>query len=1165
MSPPARDIANAAQRRASDPGVSAFVSASAGSGKTKLLTDRLLRLMLAGSDPARILCLTFTKAAAAEMALRLQRRLGAWVTMDDAALDVALQDIAVVADAAGRATARSLFARVLDLPGGMRIGTIHAFCQSLLRRFPLEAQLSPHFDLADERDSAIAWQQARETMLEAAHSDPRRDALERLAGLVGLADFGALVETLQRDRTRLEAAAALGSEALLAALRRVLGATPKGTLLHDAVSENEPEMRRLFTDIAQRSSAASAEKAGRIVEWLSLGADDRFEHWARWREEFLTKTGDPRGLGAFVPKARVGLFAGLEEIVEAEQARILRIQDGWAAFEVAELSQALLSLAVPVTEAYAAAKSVTARLDYDDLIARTARLLVTPGAAWVLYKLDGGLDHLLLDEVQDTAPAQWEIAGSLTAEFFAGDGARPGLARTVFAVGDRKQSIYGFQGADPAAFGLWRDRLRTRVRDAGQTWEDVPLEVSFRSTPPVLALVDAVFAGGDAARGVADGAPLQHVADRAGQAGRCEIWPVTPRPDAAPIDPWTIPTENRRQASAMQRLADSLAEWIADRIARGDRLDSRDRAVGAGDFLVLVRRRNAFPATLMRALKSRGVAVAGLDRMVLAQQPAVADLVSLCECLLLPEDDLTLACVLTSPLGGLTDDQLMALAAPRRTSLWAALLADDAPHCRAAAVFIGRLRARVDHASPHALLSEALGPLGGRARLLARLGPEAAEPVDELLAASLRHAQTHPASLQSFLHWLSQSAQEVKREPDGPAGEGHDAVRIMTVHGAKGLQAPIVILPDTTGRPPDDERVLWAFDPDSNAALHLPVWTPRRELRCDAAKALRATASEAQSEEQNRLLYVALTRAEDQLLVCGWQIGRGDIAGDSWYAHVERGFLALDAEASAFAAVATPWAGESRVVASAQVVPARTSRPAAVAEVAELPGWAGRAPDWLAAPPPAEPALPQPLAPSRPDGVTLGDRPLASSPLAARDFGGRHFRRGQLVHSLLQHLPALDPEARLAAAIRFAARPAHDIDDPESLAREVLAVLEHPALAVLFGPHGRAEVPLSGLVAHAPDGQGGGGQVVGGLIDRMAVLADRVVMADYKTNRRPPDTVADTPVLYLRQMAAYRAILHRIFPDRPVECLLVWTVGCRITKLPDALLDSHAPAAMVDA
>jgi ATP-dependent helicase/nuclease subunit A len=652
--------------------------------------------------------------------------------------------------------------------------------------------------------------------------------------------------------------------------------------------------------------------------------------------------------------------------------------------------------------------------------------------------------------------------------------------------------------------------------------------------------VDAVFADPAAAEGVVEAGALHHRAARAGTAGRVELWPLAPPPEEPPSEAWTVPERNLGQVSALQLLAQELAKWIAGETAGGTRLESRDRPLAPGDVLVLVRRRDALPRALVRALKARKVPVAGLDRLVLTDQPAVEDLLALGDVLLLPGDDLQLAAVLTSPLGGLSDASLMDLALGRAGSLWAALgaRAGERAEWRAAHAFIAALLERVDYAAPHALFTEALGALGGRARLLARLGPDAAEPIDELLASALDYARLHAPSLQGFLHWLRRSGAEVKREAEGAGG----AVRVMTVHGAKGLQAPLVILPDTTALPPDEGPLLWAPDPAGGADV--PLWTPRKEFRAAAAEALRADALARRRDEHNRLLYVALTRAEDRLVVCGWQPKR--LPEGCWYEAVRRGFERLGA---AQAAHDLPWPGAVLRYAVPQTRPPERRRAdAGAAAPVPLPGWAGSAPDWRPVPPPPEPTPPRPLAPSRPEGADLGPVPAAASPLAGRAAAADRFRRGQAVHALLQHLPALPEAGRRGAALRYLAR--LGVEDAEQLAAEVLAVLDHPALRPLFGPDGRAEVPLTGIVR---------GVVVGGLVDRLAVLPGRVLVADYKTNRAPPRRIEQVPLLYLRQMAAYREVLLGALPGRRVACALVWTATATVMPLPDAALDSHAP------
>ena len=1146
MSVSPRDRARAAQQQASDPAVSAFVAASAGSGKTKLLTDRLLRLMLQGEDPSRIQCLTFTKAAAAEMSVRLQRTLGGWVTLGDAALAADLADRGLVTNSQMLADARGLFARVLDLPGGMRIGTIHAFCESLLRRFPIEARLSPHFRVIEEADAAAAQQDAREEMLAGAHTPERRDALRTLAGLVSLQQLGNLVQGLEGDRERLRRVLDLPEAALRLALDRVTGADRAFQL--PIAWAAEPAVREAAETVLTHGSPEAAKAGGRMLDWLNLGADDRREHWAMWHREFMLGPGARRGLGRVVNKKLSDRRPDLVGIFAAEQDRLAATDDIQRANEVSDLTFALLTLAAPIARGYAEAKLRSGQLDFTDLIGATQALLVDPGAAWVLYKLDGGLDHLLLDEVQDTAPAQWAIAGALTADFHTGAGAREHdtRMRTVFAVGDRKQSIFSFQGADPRSFEQWRAILGGRVSGAGHTWRDVPLDVSFRSAQPVLSLVDAVFAGVDAAAGVSE-VTITHYADRVGQAGRVELWPLVPTPQKQAPEPWRVPERNLRRVSGLQRLADALAEWLGRQFDDGVMLESRGRLLGPGDVLILVRRRDDLARAIVRALKVRGVPVAGIDRLVLTDQPAVADLLALCDTLLLPSDDLSLACVLTSPLGGLTDNALMDLALGRPGRLWDTLRdrAAERPDWAAAERFVRLLLARVDFVSPHMLLAEALGPLGGRARLLGRLGPEAAEPIDELLSAALDHAQTHPASLQGFLHWLRRSGAEVKREAEA-AGQ---VVRLMTVHGAKGLQAPLVILPDTTTLPQDEGPLSWGID--AVTGLELPVWSPRKELRCHAAETLRAAAAERQRHELNRLLYVALTRAEDRLVVCGWEPVR-KLPEGCWYESVRKGFELLACTREAVPVSGDPWEGEVLVHQERQVAaPVSDRRDGMAHDVVPMPGWAGAAPFWTPVAPLIEPALPRPLAPSRPEQADLGRVPRANSPLQARDAGGQRFRRGQLVHSLLQHLPALPEAEREPAARRFLDRPGHGLGgDAVGLLDDIMAVLRHPELAPLFGPESRAEVPLTGVVA---------GVVVGGLVDRLVVLPDRVLLADYKTNREPPSDLTTVPLLYLRQMAAYRAVLQGVFPGRKISCALIWTTGTHIMRLPSALLDRHAP------
>jgi ATP-dependent helicase/nuclease subunit A len=717
------------------------------------------------------------------------------------------------------------------------------------------------------------------------------------------------------------------------------------------------------------------------------------------------------------------------------------------------------------------------------------------------------------------------VVQHLAEEFFAGVGARPDVTRTIFAVGDYKQSIYGFQRADPREFQRMRLHFAMRVGGAERIWDEVQLETSFRSTPAVLASVDAVFARPEALAGVTpDDAPIHHVPHRKGAGGLVEIWPLEEPAERDPFESWTPPVEQRAGHDPETELARLIARRIAEWIDRKEMLTAKGRPIRPGDVMVLVRRRGTFLDALVRALKQRGVPVAGADRILLTEQLAVMDLMALGHALLLPSDDLTLATVLKSPLIGLDEDQLYRLAHGREGSLWRRLQStkDAEPAFTAAHDTLADLLARVDYLSPFALFAHVLGPLGGRRKIQARLGPESLDALEEFLNAALAHERAHPPSLQGFLHWLEAAAEDIKRDLEHGA---RDEVRVMTVHGAKGLQAPIVILPDTVSPLRDDPGVLWTED-------GLPLWCPRAEDADPVAGRARASARTRREEEHRRLLYVAMTRAEDRLYVCGWRTSERKSSG-TWYDLVASAFENL---AGVEPVVERP----ARRYVSQQTAAVET--PKAAADAAAIPAL----PDWARMDAKAEPRPPRPLAPSRPEDP----EPPVRSPLIAED--GFRFRRGRLVHRLLQSLPDLPREARAEAARRWLDRPGQGItpEQTEALLKETLSILDAPDLLPLFGAGSRAEVPVTGVI---------GSHVVSGQVDRLVALADRVIVIDYKTNRPPPLEPEQVAPLYLRQMAAYRAVLRKVYEGRPVECRLLWTDGPRQMALPDGLLDRFAP------
>ena len=1043
--------------------------------------------------------------------------------------------------------ARGLLARVLDAPGGMTIATIHGFCQSLLRRFPLEAGIAPHFAVADERDTVELLRIAQNSVLRRARETggdaTLAAAFDEVSSHVNDLDFLDLLAELARHRARLRTLReSYDSEAeLMAAPHGWLGLEPDETeaaLIQDACALGGADQTALTGACEALDTGSDADRAlgSRIRAWLEATTADRIGAFADYTGVFVTKAAPPELRKTLITRqAREADEAALPAL-ETEQARIHQVVGRLASLRVARSTAALLVIGIRLVSAYDRAKERRAILDFDDQILLVRDRLLAESAAWVLYKLDGGIDHVLLDEAQDTSPAQWDVVAGLCEEFFTGAGARE-TGRTLFVVGDEKQSIFSFQGAEPRALDSMRENFRSRVKAVGAGWRDVPLELSFRSTRTVLDAIDAVFAQGDAADGVSlSGAAIRHEAHRAGQAGRVELWPTVAPRDEPDGPPWEMPLAQQRGDDPSGRLARRIARQIRSWLDSGERLDARDRPIRPGDIMLLVQRRTGFLDELARELKTLKIPVAGVDRMVLTEQIAIMDLLALGRFLLLPEDDLSLAGLLKSPLIGLSEDELLELASGREgQSLWRALSERSGGSARfgAARNTLAALLARTDYVSPFELYAEVLGPRGGRRALIGRLGHEAGDPIDEFLGLALDYQRQHAPSLQGFLAWVEAGAAQIKRDLE----QGRDEVRLMTVHGAKGLQAPLVILPDTVFKPTRLSPVFWT---DHEAPR--PLW-PGRGARDDHhAQAARERAKARRDEEYRRLLYVALTRAEDRLYICGYETRRARPEG-CWYDLVRRALepIAKTVGFDFTGEGAHGWSGDGLCLTAPQ-----EAAPSPDGLLGEGAPSEAALPAFAKEPAPPESPPTRPLSPSQSAFV----EPAPRSPLEIGQVDP--FARGRLVHRLLERIPALEPAARDDALHRYLDNSGHGLEAGETveIAAEIRRVMADPEFAALFAPGSRAEVPIAGRV---------GNIVIAGQIDRLAVTENGVLIVDYKTNRPPPESPAEAAPAYLAQMAAYRAVLRQVYPEQAIRCALLWTDGPRLMSLPDALLDGFVP------
>lgn len=1125
---------NIPQRAASEPEAIAWVSASAGSGKTKVLTDRVLRLLLpdpqgrwTGALPHRLLCITFTKAGAAEMSLRVQKRLSAWAVMPESGLSNELHALCgQQPDAAMIRAARRLFADVLDCPGGLRILTIHSFCQSVLGRFPLEAGVSPNFTVLDSAPADQLFSQCIDTVLLGAQAG---------AGRLGEA-FDLLAPALDLDALRREAQgvlkrpedleAALSGITSLSGLQSRIAAglglpaevTAESLFLDFNARIDESALRAAIGDLAGSNETNKAMGLGLQI-WLDRDASGRGQSINGLLDAVLTQKGELRSTREKFARD----FPGHVEQLGILKSHIDTWKDATQALNQSRMTAALLWLARAILERYETEKRKQGALDFNDLIRRTDKLLSSSGSAWVHFKLDGGIDHILMDEAQDTNHLQWSIFDHLRQEIFTGLGRENGQPRSVFVVGDEKQSIFGFQGADPAGFNEMRERIAAESAAIDRDFRPVQLEVSFRTTPPVLEVVDQTFAGPVLHRrlGLPPGTTLRHFSHRAREAGLVELWPLVPKVKKDKKDPWTLPFDPPEAERTVTTLPAQIAQQISVWLQSGETLGSTGEALRPGDILVLVKTRNAFVHELVRQLKKRHIPVTGVDRMVLTDQIGVQDCLALARFARLPADDFSLACVLKSPLVGWDDDRLMQIAIPRPHTLWEAVQASGDVQVSA---WLEALIAAGQAGSPFEFFETALNlaspaGLSGWKAMTGRLGLDVADPLNELLSLCLQLESQGVRTLDDLLVWAQKNKVEIKREMDEGLPGTRGQVRIMTVHAAKGLEAPVVILPDTTSSPMRHkiDALIW---PDASGAA-VPLWSASPSSGCKAYISAGDRVFARAEDEYARLLYVALTRARDRLYIMGTETSNSAFER-SWYKLVADAFSALPA--------AQTLPDARRRLVSAQQAPLRETRTAKEKDLSAQPF-----PSWLGREAPAEPALPKKLTPSRLDEDESGERARVPAYSPFDPVRPARVLRGTLTHTLFQFLPDIDDGNREDAARFYLTRAGRGLSEAirEEILNETLAVLRDPVFAPVFAPGSLAEVPVTGLLND--------GRVISGQIDRLVITQGEILIVDYKTNRPSPVSADQVPASYRNQLRAYRDALALIHPNLLIKCAILWT------------------------
>ncbi len=1148
-----------AQARAADPSLSLWVSANAGSGKTHVLTERVIRLLLDDVDPANILCVTYTRAAAANMANRVFARLGEWTTMPQAELRAALKAmLGRVPEGAEMRKARRLFARALETPGGLKIQTIHAFCEAILHQFPLEANIAGHFELMDEKTSALlAASASRKLLTPQADVTPREldDAIAVALDLAGEHGLRELIDAIVAEREDLRQIvshlrdAQEDGERGFPALFHAYGMAP-GTTQGDIAASVWPmpgfskaETDRIC-DTVERHGAGNSQP---VIDALraAFAASTGAERLDQLETAFFRKDGEPR-TKPFKVAVTQELPWLADAFASAAQA-VKRVIDDRAFLRMLKGTEAAFVIADNLVGAYDKEKQARGLMDFDDLVERTAALLARSDVGpWVRYKLDKGIEHILVDEAQDTSPEQWQVLASLAEEFFAGDTAS-NRQRTVFAVGDEKQSIYSFQGARPESFDEQRRHFERQAVRAGRAFEEKKLQTSFRSAEDILRAVDAVFEQAEAHRGLTQSPePTVHTPLANRGPGEVQVWDMILPEAAADDGDWTREIDLASEPAI--KLADRIAATIHGWLKGEEVLAAKGRPMAAGDLMVLVRKRGPFIHALARRLKDLGIAVAGTDRIHLAAHIGVKDLLALGRFCLQPADDLSLAALLRSPVFDVHEDRLMEIAMTRHDgeTLYRALRRHAGTDAALAAIVdqIDAWRSRAGILPVFDFYAGILSADGVRAKLVARLGREAEDLLDEFLKFALAEERAGPPGLETFLQTMERLAPEIKREMD----QARDEVRIMTVHAAKGLEAPVVLLVDPGSAPASH--------------AHLPVLVPTglpgsqarsffwrfKDNKPDQRTRIDDELKQAMEDEYRRLLYVGMTRAEDRLIVCGY--GSERAKGDkfvSWLTLVQGGLAPVSERRTHPLLGYEYW---HYAPSGAKPVPRRDNEAAAA-------GTGLSAPPHLFEQARRESGPPRPLAPS---GASLLIEemdsevvPSTASPvLDAREAASsRAIERGLAIHRLLQVLPDLPSGDREAAAARYLALRLPDWEpaDRERLAAEALAILRDSRFGAVFASGSQAEVPVMGLLEI-----GGETRAVAGVIDRLAVDGERVLIVDYKTNRPVPANLDGVPQAYRTQMALYAQMLRPLYPGKRIEVALMFTAGPVILPIPESVM-----------
>ncbi len=856
------------QQQASNPKNSAWVFASAGSGKTKILTDRVLRLLLNGVLPHKILCLTFTKVAATEMQNRINKELASWVLLDDDELRNKLSNLSGKSPSEKNLTeARSLFLKILDSESKIKIQTIHSFCQSIIKIFPFEAKITPNFEILESNNEKILLKEAQKDVIRKARNNEfYENLIEEISIKINDESFLEIISDLlsKKEEILFLKESFFGIENLIDEIFKNF-AIPQNED-EDKIFEqfiekiNKKEVLNLATSLENSSSSKNIDISQKIQKFFSNQKTDNFHNY---KLAFFTKEDSPRKIyGSEAKDER------LLKIIDEQKALIINFNEKLNSLRICNDTAIILRFIDQILESYSNKKKQDSFLDYNDLIVETNKLLMNPDFSnWVKMKMDGSFDHILVDESQDTNHQQWNIIKALSEDFFSGIGAGDDN-RSIFIVGDEKQSIYSFQGAEA---NISKEIYSYFYEASNEKLQKIELNNSFRSGSEVLNLVDKVFSDQKRKDAISKTSEFKNHNPIRNTKGKVEVWPqIVPEKKEKKEQSyeWKFDfLESNEEQKEQEILAEAIAKKIANGVNKKIKLENRQESLKFGDFMILLRNRtNGFDKSLAKYFNKYNIAFSSQSRVKFGENLLILDLLSSAKFALLTEDDLNLACLLKSPIFNLTEADLLNICLfknDNKTSIYQSL--DKLDKYKNVKEKLDKIITKSKTLDCFEFFYSLLNKENHQKDFLAYFGNENLEIIEKFLSFVRDFSKNNSPSLQKLIEFIDNLNPELSL-----SSEDRNKVKITTIHSAKGLQAPIVIMPDCSYNFNQllgaKEKISWVDFGNFN----LPIWCNKKSQENSIIKSHKEKRIKEAKDEYLRLLYVALTRAEDELYIAGF-------------------------------------------------------------------------------------------------------------------------------------------------------------------------------------------------------------------------------------------------------------------------------------------------------